>query len=239
MKQTGRIFGLVMAVAIAGNLLVGCAGTAAISKQAASQTAASAASQATAQDVIIAQVGGAGDIGFLEKRTGRADFDSFDEIIAQLQSGEGYAYITVAGKDNEILAVTEMTYAWDDKEGSQVSFDVDFYAPVGYMDNKIEHVGHINTGSSGNPVRIAEDGILYACNNRTYGQLQMADQDLLEYSTQITLAYDGGGNATVDGYASMDGTLDKLAKTDISTEEDFFALFNGLEDIAPVAFTVV
>lgn len=192
------------------------------------------------EEVSIPEICGASETTFLEERTGAEGWNSLDEIVEQLQPGEAYAYITVAGHDEEVLAVTDATYEWD-QDNSAVAIDMDIYGKCGYIEDQgYIHLGSIHTGGTGNPIRLSEDGIISANNNRSFREAQINDQDLLVYSTDISIEYDTDGNATVTGYKSADGSLDNFTE-DIgaSTEEEFYALFDGVEDIPLVNFTVV
>ena len=184
---------------------------------------------------------------FVEERAGKDEFDSFDEIINQLEEGEGYAYIDIAGYDGsdygQILAVTDGTYGWDDDTSAAIS--VCLYAACGYMEGgyaggKPVNIGDVQTGGTAYPIRLSEDGQLYVCNNRTYGILQVSDADLLYYTKKIDITYAEDGTAAVSGFTSENGEM-TTANHDIgiTTEDEFYALYDGLDDIPPINFTVV
>lgn len=263
MKKRHLALTLLMSVAIAGGALTGCAGT---DKQdtSAAQTSSEqeAAAEDTTQDADAASLEGSTDASsaeatdetatesisnvadaakttFIEERTGKDSFASYDEIIDQLEGTEGYAYLSVAGHTGYVLAVAQETYGWDDATNASIS--VDFFAPVGYIqENSIHHIGSIETGGTGYPIRCSDEGILYGCNSRTFGQLRISDQDLLCYSKKIDLSYDEDGNATISGYYTADDNMENLSTDiDVTTEDAFYALFDDLEEIPVINFKLV
>ena len=175
---------------------------------------------------------------FVDERSGKEDYDTFDEVIGYLQENEGYSYISVAGHDGYVLAITNTTYAWDEK--TNASTDVYLYGHVGYVGNKVINIGHISTGGTANPVRCSDDGILYNCNNKSYGEMKFDDADAIFFTKKIDIAFDDSGKATLSGYTSEDGNPDNESKDiGISTEEEFSALFEGIEEISPINFKLI
>ncbi len=175
---------------------------------------------------------------FVDTRSGKTEYDSFDDVIGQLEPGEAYAYVTIAGHDRQVLAVTDGTFAWDDSTNAAI--DVDFYAEVGYIDNKIMNIGSVSTGATSYPVRCSADGILYACNNDIYGELKITDTDLLFYAKKIAITYDTKGNYTLEGFTTEDGSMANSSKDiGVATEEEFFALYDVLDEVPVVNFQVV
>ena len=250
MKKAYKLvsFAMILAVSAACTALVGCGGAstassavsqgASVSVAESTETTSSDAANQTEQ--VFPEACGAAETTALEERTGRDAFKSIDEIISLLQTGEGYARLKVAGKDDEVLAVASMTYAWD--ENTNAAIDVDFYGVCGYLDGdeRVIHIGTIHTGGTAYPVRLSDEGILYACNNRIFGELEFDISDLLEYATKINIEYNTDGSYTISGYKSTDGTLSNLtADIGVNTEDDFNALFDGLDEIPIINFTKV
>ncbi len=184
---------------------------------------------------------------FVEERAGKDQFESFDEIIDQLKEGEGYAYIDIAGYGGsecgqQILAVTDGTYSYDENTNAAIS--VCLYATCGYVGGYTEgtpmNIGNVQTGGTAYPIRLSEDGQLYVCNNRTYGILQVSDADLLYYTEKIDITYSEDGTGTISGFTSENGDMiNANHDIDVATEDEFYALYDGLEDIPPIHFTVV
>lgn len=155
---------------------------------------------------------------FVDERSGKEDYDTFDEVIGYLQENEGYSYISVAGHDGYVLAITNTTYAWDEK--TNASTDVYLYGHVGYVGNKVINIGHISTGGTANPVRCSDDGILYNCNNKSYGEMKFDDADVLFFTKKIDIAFDDSGKATLSGYTSEDGNPDNESTDQIYSWDD-------------------
>lgn len=53
----------------------------------------------------------------MEERTGRSEFESFDEIIGLLEPGEAYANTKVIGYNGEVLLVADQVYEAEDGSG--------------------------------------------------------------------------------------------------------------------------
>ncbi len=261
MKKRQSALTLLLCVVLAGGALTGCAGsdkqdtataqTSSEQESAAQDTSEDAAASDESSDASSAEstesadaassesinnVADAAKTTFIEERTGKDSFASYDEIIDQLQGTEGYAYLSVAGHTGYVLAVAQQTYGWD--ETTNASISVDFFAPVGYIqENSIHHIGSIETGGTAYPIRCSDEGILYGCNSRTFGQLRISDQDLLFYSKKIDLTYDEDGNATVSGYYTTDDGQDSISTDiDVTSEDEFYALFDDLEEIPIINF---
>ncbi len=176
---------------------------------------------------------------FLEEQTGKEEFASYDEIISLLENGQGYAIVQIEGADQEVLAVTDMTYAWD--EDTAAAIDVSFYLPCGYIDgHPVLNIGNVSTGGTAYPVRLSDDGILYVCNNRTFSKLKVEMTGLLYYAEKTNLSYSEDGTATIEGFTSEDGGLsDAKPKTDVTTVDEFNAMFDDLDDVPILKFTKV
>ncbi len=176
---------------------------------------------------------------FLEERAGKYEFESYDEIISLLESGEGYAYLKIDGYDGEVLAITDMLYAWDEDTSAAIS--VSLYTPCGYIEgNPIYDIGDFQTGGTAYPIRLSDDGILYVCNNRTFGKVKVSTQGLAYYAEKTNISYSEDGTATVEGFTCEDGNMvDAQLRTDVTTEDEFNALFDGLDDIPVISFTRV
>ena len=50
---------------------------------------------------------------FLQEQSGIVSFATYDDVIAALQPGQGYAYIKLTGSDEEVLAVTDLVFEAD------------------------------------------------------------------------------------------------------------------------------
>lgn len=178
------------------------------------------------------------ETNFLEERTGKYEFESYDEIISLLESGEGYAYLKMDGYDGDVLAITDMLYAWD--EDVSAAIGVSLYTPCGYIEgNPIYDIGDFQTGGTAYPIRLSDDGVLYVCNNRTLGKVKISTQGLAYYAEKTNISYSEDGTATVEGFTCEDGNMVDAQLTDMTTEDEFNALFDGLDDVPVISFTRV
>ncbi len=49
----------------------------------------------------------------MQEQSGKTSFNDFDDVIASLEPGQGYAKIQLYGCDGEFLAVTEEVFEAD------------------------------------------------------------------------------------------------------------------------------
>ena len=97
--------------------------------------------------------------GFVQDQSGVSEFKDFDDIIAHLKSGQGYAYIRLKGTDEDILAITETVF-----EADNSAYEADLFRMT---EEKPQYMGIVSGNGSAYPLRLA-DGILYAGDNHTY-----------------------------------------------------------------------
>lgn len=156
-----------------------------------------------------------------------AEYASYDDVIAQLPAGYGYAYLTIDGYDGDVLAVTDFTYQWDN--GENASLTAYLYVQNG---DTVQYLGNVMTGGTGYPVRCA-NGILYNCNMVQYGEMKVEQKSDGKYG----LTYTNRGTITnnADGTVEIE-TEGKLAGAEEDEIRDKIAAMDG---VAVVDFTVV
>lgn len=233
---------ILMSVSMVGGMLSGCStasssDTGSDTEQTAAAAEEDAATAAQADDTEdtdetaeAAQTDSAVD--FLQERTQQKEFNSYDEIIEQLQPGEAYAYINVNGVDGEILAITDFIYTWSDS--SYVSTRASLYAEG--QDGKVSALAFPETGDTGTPLYCA-DGVLYVCNLYQYAEMQFDDDGILYFTKQVVRENASDGTDTFSGYIMTDRSTSK--ELNITSDEEFSALFDGLQDLSPISFTRV
>ena len=159
----------------------------------------------------------------------RDAYASYDEIISQLSAGEGYAYINLNGYDGDILATCTGTY---EDQGVNCAIDALLYAE---NNGKAELLASVQTGGTAYPVTV-DGGILYYTTPVQYAEADVtknADGKYqLNYIKLAVVSYDAGGNATYN-------TKGDISASDLTSEDDFYALFDGSEGKTPVNFTLV
>lgn len=96
---------------------------------------------------------------FVEEQSGKSDFKDYDDIIANLKPGQGYAKIKLTGGDNEVLIVTEEVFEADNSAYEGHLYNIVDGTPV--------YMGVVMGNGSAYPLRY-EDGILYAGDNHNY-----------------------------------------------------------------------
>lgn len=106
---------------------------------------------------------------------------SYEDLIGQLQSNNAYAYINVNGYDGELLAVAEFAFTLDeDHENAAI------YANIyGEKDGQVELIGEVATGDTAHPIA-CENGILYVCNIKQYGEMEIRTKEDGSYELYYT-----------------------------------------------------
>lgn len=130
---------------------------------------------------------------WMEEKVQKDVFDSYDEVIGNLDKGNGYAYIRVYGCDKDVLAITEATY--DNLDGNQASIDASLYLEE---DGKVRNIGNVYSYGTAYPIAV-EDGIIYAGGNHEYESYFLNDWHAVMLKDCIMEVFDENGNATYYG----------------------------------------
>lgn len=158
----------------------------------------------------------------------KAAYASYDEIISTLSVGEGYAYVTLNGYDGDILATCTGTY----EDGGNHAIDALLYVE---NNGKAELLASVQTGGTAYPVTI-DGGILYYNTPVQYAEADVttnADGKYqLNYIKYAAVSYDADGNASYI-------TKGSISASDITSEDDFYNLFEGSDGKTAVDFTLV
>lgn len=102
---------------------------------------------------------GYGPSDFVQEQSGKYEFDSYDDVIANLTEGQGYAYVELKGEEDKLLAVTELVFLADNSASEACIY--------GMRDGKAVNIGNVFGNGSAFPLRI-EDGIIYGGDNHRY-----------------------------------------------------------------------
>ena len=238
MKKRAMMSWALALTAVGAMLMTGCstgtksAAETEVSTEQASEEESSAAAQTDAAEADEDETGTTDIYGdFLQKRTQKTEFASFDEIIDSLRLGEGYAYIQVNGYDGDILAVTDFVYA--DRDGTYISTRASLYGED--QDGMISALAYPETGDTANPL-YCDNGILYVCNLKQYGEMQFDDDGVLYFRKQVVVNDEAGG-ATFSGYTML--SRSESEDVNINSQEEFDELFEVLRNLTPITFTRV
>ena len=159
----------------------------------------------------------------------RAAYASYDEIIAQLPVDAGYAYINLNGYEGDILATCTSTY---EDNGVHCGIDATLYVE---NNGKAELLASIQTGGTAYPVTV-DGGILYYNTPRQYAEEDVTTNAEGRYQLNdvkyASVSYDDKGEASFE-------TKGAISASDITSEDDFHALYEESEGKTPVDFTVI
>lgn len=158
----------------------------------------------------------------------KAEYDSYDAVIAGLKPGDAYAYLQIDGYDGDILAVTDYTYQWDNGENAAITA----YLYEETEDGKAQLLASVLDGGTNYPIRCT-DGVLYATGHAQYGEMTItkddSGRDQLTYTRHAVISYDTDQKAAFETEGDVN----------VTTEDEFYALYDTVTDMAPVDFQIV
>ena len=167
---------------------------------------------------------------FLQEQSGIVSFATYDDVIAALQPGQGYAYIKLTGSDEEVLAVTDLVF-----EADHSAYEISVYAKP---NGKVSQVGNVSGNGSAYPLRL-EDGILYAGDNHSYETYFLSK----EYVSLMMKDYvsDGvnAGSNELTGFTREKNSFDDETTDFTGTQEDFENLLQERDKKPVIEFTIV
>ena len=167
---------------------------------------------------------------FLQEQSGIVSFATYDDVIAALQPGQGYAYIKLTGSDEEVLAVTDLVF-----EADHSAYEISVYAKP---NGKVSQVGNVSGNGSAYPVRL-EDGIIYAGDNHSYETYFLSK----EYVSLMMKDYISDGVSTgtneLTGFTRESNSFDDETADFTGTQEDFEKLLQERDTKPAIEFTMV
>ncbi len=166
---------------------------------------------------------------FLQEQSGKTSFESYDEVIAALTTGQGYAYIKLDGSDEEVLAVTDLVF-----EADHSAYEISLY---GKPEGQVKQLGLVSGNGSAYPLRAA-DGVIYAGDNHNYETYFLsAEYGSLMMKDYISDGVDTGSNEFT-GFTREKNSLDET--TDFTGgQEEFDKLISERENKPVIEFTMV
>lgn len=166
---------------------------------------------------------------FLQEQAGTTSFDSYDDVIAALTKGQGYAYIKLIGSDEEVLAVTDLVF-----EADHTAYEISVY---GMPNGKVTQLGSVFGNGSAYPLRLA-DGILYAGDYHTY-----ETYFLTEGATAIMMkdSISDGVNSGTNEFTGFTRETNSFEDTADFTggQEEYEKLISEREQKPAIEFTVI
>ncbi len=165
---------------------------------------------------------------FLQEQSGKTSFDTYEDVIAALKKGKGYAYIKLMGSEEDILAVTDLVF-----EADHTACQASLY---GKRDGKVKGLGLVDGNGSAYPLRLS-DGILYGGDNHSYFTYFLSkDNEGLMYKDSIE---DGVNYGTDEIVGFTRDTNDFESKDFEGGKEEFDKLLSEREKKPAIEFTVV
>lgn len=172
---------------------------------------------------------------FVQERAGVDSFDSYADILSYLGGeNEGFAFISVDGSADYVLAVTDTMYALDDTMGAASLASLYAYDNNGKL---VNIGGAYSGGGEEDPIR-CEDEILYVCSPDEYGAMKIsADTNGLFYTKDISRYDDSDGAVAFSGFVREDDDINSFSEDiGISTNEEFEELLASGREKTPIRF---
>lgn len=151
----------------------------------------------------------------------RWKLSDFDDAIAHLKEGQGYARIKLYGFDGDILTVTEQVFQADHSAADASLYAMD--------DGKARFLGYVSGNGSAFPLRI-EDGIIYGGDNHHYDTYFLSANNGIPSMMMKDSVYDDieSGDGTFGGFQREDN--DSESEADFTGgRAEFDALINARE----------
>lgn len=225
----------VLAASMAGSMLAGCGNSKDAAVAASTETVETADTESTEEiseeeyeeEFIPAD--------FVQEQAGVDSFDSYDDVLSYLDGeNDGFAYISLDGSTEYVLAVTNTRYSEGDEDG--LGKDVSLYA---YNESgKLVNVGNaFSDGGEDDPIR-CEDGVLYVGGADEYGEMKIStDTNGLFYTKNITRYSAEDGTNTFAGFVRENDDINTSSEDiGISTDEEFDALLASRREKTPIKF---
>ena len=228
--------------------MTGCGGTAAangaaapeaeaagevVPEEAAPEEAAEATEEAVSEEAEVPageEDGYYGPEDFVQEQSGKTEFTDYEDVIANLKDGQGYAYIQVYGYDGDVLAVSDSVFLADHSAA-----DATLYA---MQDGKPKSLGIVAGNGSAYPLRLA-DGIIYSGDNHNYETYFMTTSGGIPGIMAKDVVYDGiDGDGSFGGFLREDNNFDN-DKDFTGGQEEFDALIKDRESKPIIEFTIV
>lgn len=178
---------------------------------------------------IVIEDGYDGPADFVQEQSGKTEFKDFDDVIANLKQGQGYATINLYGYDGDILAVAETVF-----EADHSAPEASLYVDIG---SGAKQLTLVSGNGSAYPLRIA-DGILYGGDNHNYESYFAYENEERVGVMAKDYVSDGDGAGQYTGFLREDNTYDN-DKEFTGGQKEFEDMLAKRDKCPVIEFTVV
>lgn len=173
---------------------------------------------------------------FLEAKLSKDTFDSFDEVIGELDKGNAYAKVKVYGYDEEILFIAEDTY--DYGGGTRAAIEVSAYAD---SNGRVRCIGGLFSAGTAYPVSVDDEGKLYSGSGAEVSVSCISEENVTIMNLMLAyVSHNEDGSSTYGGFIrsanNFTGEEVMIAEDDSETLD---RLFEEYQNTKPISFTVV
>lgn len=172
------------------------------------------------------------DIKFVEDDdsfTGPPSYNDFDEVISTLDDGQGYAYVTLTGSDEQVLLVADELITGN----TAVSASAYMMLENDSQEFMAENLGAIGGLYGDHPIRYA-DGVLYSGDDNTYDNVFLSP-DGMGIMVKDYLNYDTSSQEA-EGFMRKTNDFDSTEWVTLSKEQ-FDELISERDSLPVVKFT--
>lgn len=173
---------------------------------------------------------------FVEEVAGKNDFESYDEVINYLTTGQAYAYVDVLGSEEPLLLVTEGTY--DNMDNCQATIDASIYMKG---EEGVRYASVIASEGTAYPLAVSDDGLLYQGGNHNVDIMCVSkDTHAIMYMAALYEEFDENGKAHYGGFIRTENSVeDDGEEIDTDSDEAFMKLMDDYIAANVINFTVV
>ena len=174
---------------------------------------------------------------FLEERLQKTTFDSQQEIVDALQSGECYAYVDVLGSDEPVLLISDEYFTGYDEPAVMTC-----YPYLKNPDGSYSCGSVLSTDSTATPIAVDSEGLIYCAGHTEMGKLAITDENGqgFMYVESVYVEYsEDGTSETYGGFIREGNSFDNETTVAADDSSAFEQAFADYENATIIGFTVV
>lgn len=182
----------------------------------------------------------------MEVRTGRTEFESYDEIIGLLEGEEAYALVKVKGYEGDVLLVASGVYDYLDGK-TMAAIDATPYTMK--SNGMVTADSLLTAGGTAYPISIDESGLIYCFGNHSveescYGNNGTDDAALMIMKSVTATDFDENGEVIeISGFYRAPEDNNVLEENSVFYEgnevTEFYDSYDEFAKAEPVNFTAV
>lgn len=170
---------------------------------------------------------------FVEEQANKTEFESYEEVISYLTSGQAYAYIQIQGYEGDLLAVADTTYEYE--PGKNAAMEIYIYAMI---NNSVQYVTVAWSDGTGRPIAVNDGVLVCATQHDVSGSFFNPDGDGIMTKFYASEEYESG-EAHYSGFERETNSFDAENENDDIDEAEYYKLYDFYNAGEPIFFNVV